>query len=87
MLTLKIISFLQMLAFSGLKPGGNIQPTKRAPSTLPQANTVNRIWSSALASEDYTPALSEPATSRENLSSGVWDQVRLKPACSATETS
>ena len=27
------------------------------------------------------------ATSWENLSSGVWDQVRLKPACSAAETS
>ena len=26
-------------------------------------------------------------TSRENLSSGVCDQVRLQPACSATETS
>ena len=27
------------------------------------------------------------ATSRENVSSGVFDQIRLKPACSATETS
>ena len=27
------------------------------------------------------------ATSRENLSSGVCDQLRLKPACSADETS
>ena len=27
------------------------------------------------------------ATSQENLSSGVCDQIRLKPACSATETS
>ena len=27
------------------------------------------------------------ATSRENVSSGIFDQVRFKPACSATETS
>ena len=27
------------------------------------------------------------ATSRENVSSGIFDQVRFKPACSATEVS
>ena len=27
------------------------------------------------------------ATSRENVSTGIFDQVRFKPACSATETS